>query len=339
VNSKRWILITGLALLAGAAAQSASASDPLAIGLSYYNAGHYREAVMALSQAAMAFPASPIVHYHLGNALVKAGLHDQAIQEYELSYRLDPYSGVAQYCRQALHAYGRPSPDLAQSHIPVGDYSAQAYAPSAGQDVMRAKTTIRRQAEFEKSKHHADGEAMAGLAMRHAESDVVKIKEQMREDMQRAMEPQYMTLPTGRGTMTIQLPFDADMARARAEEARQRALDAERSVRKAAEARANQQRAYSKEREIALDEVVSNLESQLEEPEGHSGVKLQPVGTDLYVRYYGYHRTSQLMPDTRPAAIRIVGEHATQNRLVDGNSDAEKGPLRIEQHVRGKLLR
>lgn len=333
------IMVASVALLLGGAVQSSCAGDPLETGLSYYNAGHYRDAVIVLSQVAMAHPASPVVHYHLGNALVKSGLHDQAIQEYELSYRLDPYSSVAQYCRMALHAYGRPSPDLAQAHVGPADGSPPFYEGSADQDVMRAKTVIRRQAAFEKSKQRASGEALASLAMRHAESDVLRIKEEMKEEMARAFEPPVLTMPTGRGVMTIPLPFNPDLARARAEEARQRAQDAERSVRKLAEMRAEQQRAYSKERECALDEVVSNLESQLEEPAGHSGVKLQPIGTDLYVRYYGYQRGSQLIPETRPAVIRIVGEHATQNRLNDATSDTDRAPLRVERRVRGKLLR
>ncbi len=343
MKRKRWFLLASLALLLGGAGQWASASDPFQVGLSHYNNGRYREAVIFLSRAAMAHPASPVLHYHLGNALVKSGLHDQAIQEYELSYRLDPYSGVAQYCRMALKAYGRPSPELAQTHV-APDGSVQfATDPPPGPPIDRnlriAKNTIRRQAEFEKSKHRATGEALAGLAMRHAERDVHRIREDMKEEMQRALEPPVMTLPTGRGVMTIPLPFDADLARARAEEVRQRAKEAERTVRKAAETRAERQKSFCKEREYALDEVVANLESQLEEPAGRSGVKLQSVGTDLYVRYYGYQRGSEQMPDIRQAAVRIVGDSASQGRLDSGGADSQQGPIRIQRRVRGKVLR
>lgn len=330
-------------MLLGGAGGPAQANDPFQLGLGCYGAGRYREAVVYLSQAAMSHPASPVLHYHLGNALVKCGLHDQAIQEYELSYRLDPYSSVAQYCKLALKAYGRPSPELAQTHV-AADGSVQfAVEPPAGPPIDRnvriAKNIIRRQAEYEKSKHRATGEALARLAMRHADHDVSRIREDMREEMARAMEPPVLTLPTGRGVMTVPLPFNPELARARAEEARQRAQEAERSVRKAAEARAELQKNFCKEREFALDEVVSNLESQLEEPAGRSGVKLQAVGTDLYVRYYGYQRGSEQMPDTRPAAVKIVGDGASRGRMDSGGPDSEHGPLRIQKRVRGKVLR
>lgn len=329
----KWALVVAAA---SGAFSTAWAADPLQDGLRLYTAGRYGDAVVVMSQAALAYPASPVVHYHLANALVKAGMHEQAMQEYQLSYRLDPYSSVAGYCRLALKAYGVPEPDPSQGHvrmpIPVGWQNG----PGGQALVVRAKTTIRRQAEFEKAKHRSEGEALAALAFRHAETDLQKIRQEMNEQLQRALEPPVMTLPTGRGVISIQMPFHPEVAKARADAIRREAQEQERKVRQFADIRANRYRRWSKEREYALDEVVANLESQLDEPVGRSGVKLQPVGTDLYVRYYGYQRHSKEMPDTQPASVRIIGEQACQGVL---DRPVEQPPLRIERRVRGKILR
>jgi tetratricopeptide (TPR) repeat protein len=321
---------------AGAAFSAAWAADPLQDGLSLYAAGRYRDAVVVMSQAALAYPASPVVHYHLANALVKAGMHEQAMQEYQLSYRLDPYSSVAGYCRMALKAYGALEPDAGQGHVRLPALTGCQNGFNGDALVTRAKTTIRRQAEFEKSKHRSTGEALAALAFRHAETDLQKIRQDMNEQLQRALEPPVMTLPTGRGVISLPMPFNPEIAKARADAIRREAQEQERKVRQFADTRANQYRRWSKEREYALDEVVANLESQLDEPVGRSGVKLQPVGTDLYVRYYGYKRYSKEMPDTQPASVRIVGDHASQG-VLDGPVGQPR--LRIERRVRGKVLR
>ncbi|HEY9869248.1 MAG TPA: tetratricopeptide repeat protein [Candidatus Obscuribacterales bacterium] len=321
---------------ASSAFSAAWAADPLQDGLRLYASGRYRDAVVVMSRAALAYPASPVVHYHLANALVKAGMHEQAMQEYQLSYRLDPYSSVAGYCRMALKAYGVPEPEASQGHARLPVPAGWRNGPAGDAFVIRAKTTIRRQAEFEKSKHRSTGEALAALAFRHAETDLQKIRQEMNEQLQRALEPPVMTLPTGRGVISIQMPFNPEIAKARADAIRREAQEQERQVRQFADMRASQYRRWSKEREYALEEVVANLESQLDEPVGRSGVKLQPIGTDLYVRYYGYQRYSKEMPDTQPASVRIVGDRASQGVL---DRPSEQPPLRIERRVRGKVLR
>lgn len=316
-------------------------------GLKHYNAGRFQHALVYFSQAAGRQPLNAEVHYYLANSMAYEGMHSEARAEYELCYKLNPGETLAQYCRAALAKYHM----AVMSHPDESDRatigSARLAVPSIStQDLQRkprhlakAESVIRRQAAYEKAKHRFYGESCATGVLGTAEREVLRIKDQAQQDMQQALEPPTFNSVRGRGISSM---FDPETAKARAEQVRRAAEEAIVIARQNAQNRANQYRRLSKEREYALDEVVANLESQLEDPISRSGVKLQAIGTDLYVRYYGHTRSSETMPDVRQSVVRIV-EHG--GRQAPPNGDAAAAGLlpdqrpRSSKDVRGKVLK
>jgi Flp pilus assembly protein TadD len=69
-----------------------------------YRQGQYGEAVSYLRRAATAAPGNPIMHYHLGMALLASGQHEAARAELELAVTSkQPFPG-REAAQQALAA-------------------------------------------------------------------------------------------------------------------------------------------------------------------------------------------------------------------------------------------
>ena len=339
------LIVSFLVILLGCIQPTAQASGHFEEGIKHFNEGRYLEAVLFFGQATGEYPGSAVAHYYLASSLVKAKLHEQAIEEYQFCYRLDPYGSLARYCRQALCSYRQPLLENQTTKlVRCGEATAllvhdsilaRGKSTDNLESLNRAKSVIRRQADSEKSKHQQIGENWAKNAVNQAERDAKKITEEAREEIQKILEAPSMSL---RNRLTPGIGSDAELAKQRAEDVRKAAEEAASRTKLLAEARAGQYRQWYKERQSALEEVVSNLESQLEEPAGHSGVKLQPIGTDLYVRYYGFSRAQNELPDVHPAVLRIVGQRGDPQSLdVGGNSVRQVIP-NVTKSVRGKMI-
>lgn len=335
------LLASILSLWLPGAALAQSAFDS---GVRMYEAGRYAEAMLHLSQATGAEPENARAHYHLANTLVRLGMHPQAAQEYEICYRLDPRGSMADYCRAALRAYKRPVPAIEQTRagaaLTAGGGAQAVYTTASGYEesnhLDRTKSVIRRQAEYEKSKHEYWGKSAAELVLRQAEGERKRIAEEASLEKERAFQPQPVYLP--RGGVYIPPPPSPELVRMRHNEIERQARERSERARILAEGRAREFAQFSRERQVALDEVAQNLERQLDAPHRAGSAHLQPIGTDLYVRYYGYagmERTAP--PEVRPAIVRIVGHRGSQLSLPPAPEAGDAAPRAVKR-VSGKVL-
>jgi tetratricopeptide (TPR) repeat protein len=301
-------------------------------GVESYTSGDYQVALLQLSQACGENPRNLMAHYYLANTLVQQKMHDQAIAEYSTCYRLDPHSSVAEFCKQALQKYRL----LKKHNTPT--LVASANSPGVP-DISRAQSLIRRQAEIEKAKHHNIGESLARSNFSLADVEARRAQIQAQEEIDRVLAPPIF-FPIGRPPVNA-AGFTPEQGRARAEEIRRNAEETAQLAKLRAAGRAQQYRDWSSQRKHALDEVVSNLEKQLASP-GSSGVKLQPVGTDLYVRFYGYQRATAQMPNTRPAEVRLIDKETLRFESAAESAapvELHATPKRLDPRVvRGKLM-
>lgn len=84
------------------------ASDPLARGISLYNKKDYANAQDLLFKAVSGeHKNAAIAHYYYANTLMQLRRTNAALDEYESSYRLAPFSAFSGYCRMMLLRYGR----------------------------------------------------------------------------------------------------------------------------------------------------------------------------------------------------------------------------------------
>jgi tetratricopeptide (TPR) repeat protein len=329
----------------GLCSGKALAASTFESGLKQYNLGRYGHAVVYFSLAEEEEPRNALVHYYLANALVRTGHHEEAIVEYGLCYRLDPHGKVSNYCRQALTAYKQPLPSAAVPvHISTNsgalDRSTRfdgsgAKIGTTDEDelVARTESLIRQEVIFEKGKHRDMADSFASGALVQVEAEAKRIQDDAAREIEYASQP-----PPGGGKL-VPMPSPEAIS-AKIEEIKRVAKERENNARRLAQARADRYKEWSQDRQKSLDEVASNLENQLTQPLGRSGVKLQPVGTDLYTRYYGCKRAANQLPDVKPAAVRIIdypsGERAEEDKLQDGDLGSER--IRTEKVVRGSVL-
>jgi tetratricopeptide (TPR) repeat protein len=301
-------------------------------GVESYTSGDYPVALLQLSQACGENPRNVMAHYYLANTLVQQKMHDQAVSEYSTCYRLDPHGPVAEFCMQALRKYRA----LKKNNNPT--LVASANVPGEP-DISRAQSLIRRQAEYEKAKHHDIGESLARGTSTLAEVEARRAHTQAQEEIDRVLAPPIF-FPIGRPPVNA-AGYTPEQGRARAEEIRRNAEETAQLAKLRAAGRAQQYRDWSSQRKHALDEVVMNLEKQLASP-ASSGVKLQPVGTDLYVRFYGYKRATAQMPNTRPADVRLVDKETIRFESAAESAapvELRATPKHLDPRVvRGKLM-
>ena len=289
---KKIALTASLALLLVISSTAAFARTAYDEGMEHFNARRYLQAAEAFTSASRQEPSKQIYRYYLANCFVHLDRHDRAVEEYRASYLLDPYSSIAEYCAQALKGYHKPVPALAGTH-------------PEDTAVGRAKSTIRQQARSEKDKRTLIASRSEGEIRAKVDEQIKQIDEQARIDIQKLYDP-LIFLPAPRANPLLAMP---ELLKEKEDQIKLSAKQEKQRIIKEADERSKPFQSWRKDRDANLDEVTANLETQLEQPAGPSGVKLQPHGTGLYVRYYGKGQPSKL-PDAHAATARIVGEEA-----------------------------
>ncbi len=331
-------LVMPAAILLAPGAQGGPTFDR---GLKHFKGGRYRHAVLYLALAAEEEPGRAVVHYYLASALARSGRQEQAVEEYGLCYRLAPRGKLANYCRQALARYNQQLPAGGGSPTTGGGVpasSGRSTIATSDEDelVERTKSHIKQEVIYEKSKHERMGECFASSALKQAECEVRRIQEETARELEEAMTPPMMVI----GCYAKSLALDPQLVRARVEQIKRKAAERVENARKFGQARADMFKRWSKERQVALDDVAANLQTQLEQPVVNGGVKLQPVGTDLYTRYYGAWTASSQLPDSHRAAVNIIEQpHSLRAAAESLRAGDERFQPTVVKSVRGRLLR
>jgi tetratricopeptide (TPR) repeat protein len=290
------IIWVALGLLQVCPASATIAYTPLEEGIRQFQARRYSLALGPLERAVSKAPHNAMCRYYLAGCYVHLSRHEDAMKEYDMAYRLDPFGPVSGYCRRALIGYGRSIPDepeLAALGKPA------VHSPKRHKDVIqhnapehldKAITTIRRQADFEKGRHKSASETFAGNAIKTGEGGARKILDDADAECKAIMEAPLVVAGGYRND-----PYTVEHAK-RLEMERRQALVAE--IRKKAESdaarirgdaqdRAQKFKQYSQDRQSALDEVADSLESQLSTSRLKDRVKMRAEGTGLYIRNFG----------------------------------------------------
>lgn len=307
-------LAVALAPLALAPVFAASNSDE---AIEFYNGKRYHQAAVAFTKASIKEPANQNYRYYLANCLVHLKKHDRAIEEYRAAYSIDPRSSLGEFSAQALIGYHQSLPgSLSDSH-----------------DVGKAKNLIRAQTNTEKYKQTVLASRSEQEVRAKVDAQIKAVDEQARADIQKLHDP-LIFLPAPRANPLLAMP---ELLKEKEDQIKLAAKQEKERLLKEAEERSKPFHSWKKGRDAALDEVAANLESQLEQPVGPSGVKLQAKGTDLYVRYYGKALPNKL-PDAKAATARIVPEGS--DYWLPNPPPAEKIDSKVSsEEVKAKLLK
>ncbi len=352
----------GVLLFAQVQSVSAAALNaPLEEGMRQFQARRYSMALGPLERAVSKSPNDATSRYYLANCYVHLNRHEDAQREYDAAYRLDPFGPVSGYCRRALLGYGMAVPNDAElfaARRPVARKVAMqpsdTISHNAPQHLNRAVDTIRRQADFEKSRHKQSADVFGSNVIKSGEGAAKKILDDAIAECKAIMDaPVNLVSMTGTGGMFV---TNAVLEQARATEMERRReicadirkkadADAAR-IRAEAQERSQKFKQYSQDRQAALDEVADSLESQLSTSRLKDRVKMRAEGTGLYVRNFGvvpspspevHNSVARIRPHQYPQAPDVpAAETGEPGGPPAGQSAGENGKLPTDTGVPAK---
>jgi tetratricopeptide (TPR) repeat protein len=302
-----------------------------------YQQNSFKESELYFRQAIAENPSNVDAHYYLANALVHLNRHDEAIEEFKRTYRLDPFGPTSGYCRKALKAYAdkqaadKTADDDGGGEILDATSSLMHYAQKeSGKSASDAKlVNLRAQAEREKIRHQQAADSY-GRAMRSTgDGEALTIRQNARDDIDRILH----------GTRGG-LPWVQQAAEARAAEVQHNADELERIARERAGEKAAEYKSVSKAKGKSLDETVNNLEHQLITKTLPGTPSLKHDGTDLFVRSYSPSTQKSPYPDAHAAVARINPVHVDHSK-DDGDDTSSTGSTTkvVPVHtVKGEVL-
>jgi tetratricopeptide (TPR) repeat protein len=259
-------IIFGIMLTFGLNLLPATASeDLLKQGITEYNAGDFGNAAGHLGAALSTDFNNPILHYYLGNTYVRLKQKEGAIREFRIAYALQPDAKVGEYSKSALALLGA---SVTEGEAPVppkmpasNDFPHQQFDPM----LEKALSAIGDQGKNIATFRNTLGQSSAdGLNKSNADA-LKRLKDQMLQDATRYGR---------RGTVypaTNPSPDD------------QRKLDA---LKHDYDSR-NQRYLDNAAREAAeIQNSARNLQTLLNDQPKQGELKLNPAGTNLYIRNY-----------------------------------------------------
>lgn len=326
--------ISPIILIAGLVASSigeAAASTFFDEGVAYFKAGRFDLSVRAMTSAVTRDPASQISRYYLACALVKNRDHRRAVEEYRVAYMLDPDTATGQYCKKALVGYKAALPDAREIRRLRDELAARkpvVVSKSSGGELEQTLTAIRKQTDFEKGKHRTDQIQKEKIVRGMADAELRAIDQQMQEQIARLSDPIIFT-PEPRANPLLIYP---ELLKQKEDQIRKTAQEEKERILRALEEKTERYKGIQKSRDVALDEVAANLETQMTQS-SRGGVQLQPGGTGLYVRNY---LPAGVKPPAvvRPAVVRLVSQGSGADEETDTEAVA-KPPAR--ESVRGTV--
>ncbi len=333
-------LLVSLLIVANQSAALAaghSGNSAYKIGLSQFKARNYGFAEKYFEQAAKQNPSDAMSRYYLANCLVHLKRHKEAMKQYQMCYQLEPYGVVSGFCRRALLAYNVPleSPRLAV--LPSASKRPAEQPPGENSKQFdSALMMIRRQAEMEKSRNRDYADDLAKNVVESGKVKARRIKARAEDEIRYL----YSGGPYAddRGTVRGQMapiwrlrPVDQQYVKDQADQIRKEAEDRAKVEEQLSEEKSKEYKSWSQNRQDTLDQVADNLESQLKGKTVEEGVKLNPVGTGLYVRNYVSPKGRSKYADARPSVVRFV------NKLSDDASVAEESPSPAMESEEGTL--
>ena len=301
-------------------------------GLRYGAAKKVREAEYCFRQSSVEHPKDPLPHYYLANLLAASKRHVEAIIEYQACYECDPFGVASGYCRKALISYNAPLPEVATAEKTVEKKPVILSAAERLGISRPVVAAIRTQAEREKTRNRAAGDAESSSVFRDTEMKAQKIKQAAAESADAILNP-----PAGSYMQRYNQMHPEEAAQA-AKQVRDNAEENVKLDRLLAEQKASQYKDHFKAREKAVDEVANNLEKQLASKVVPGSARLHEEGTGLFVRYYG--TSAYPAPEVHNGVARVVRYPVASQNGSDGeDNDEDDAAPAVHSTVSGAVLK
>lgn len=315
--------------LIGANGAFALNDDALNSAKNFYLVGDYQKAYAAIVTFEINNKANSEAHYIKANCLVQLGRNDLAQHEYRMVTQLSPNSSTAKYASLALQRMSKAGLILQK-----GPQRAVGSSIKSGKVPAGTLELIRFQAARAKERALETGDAAS-------KDERIKADSQGRSERERV--ERMAQTGTARGD---QPPLSA----AEISAMRERAAHNAEILKQIGEAKAARHEREAQEKRDELQRQAEDLERQLTDDNynKHRDIKLNPVGTNLYIRNY-----AQIPPTVKPLRATAgdlngtLSSQQTSGRLSQTNASIEsrtaatgqgKNAIRTEAKVKGEVL-
>ena len=304
----------------------------LSMAIRDFQVRQYKKSEIELRAAISEDPGNPTAHYYLADTLVYLGRHDEAVEEFRRSYRLDPFGPVSGYCRKALLTYNIKiaEPEAEDEPIQATD-AIKRYFFSDPKAPSREKiAAIHDQAEREKLRHKQTADSLTKAYNTTVEHESQLIQRNARDEIDSIINGRLGNSP---------YPGDRQMAATRADAVQKDADEMSRLAKMRADQKQLEYKLYSKQRSDLVDEAVSNLEKNLITKNLPGSPQLQHAGTDLFVRNYLPSQSQSQYPDPHQAMARI--NPPTDDEIAAAKAEQKRLLLaapKVKRDVHGKVI-
>lgn len=278
----------GLLALSLCPAAIATVTSELQCAVQLFGAQNYDGAIMHLALVTTQDPTNAEAHYLLGCCYVRKHELRDANREYDTAARLDLKGQVGIMARTALKSLS-PAAMMNAAINATAASSTAAKSPSVGASKTigsvvpqrhpvaydAALAVIKNQADAEKLRHQSLGEQRVNdeMATGNGRADELKAEKKATvEGMHNAVATDYHGIRAPKYT-DAQIQAVSDSYDERINVVLAQAKD-----------QADKQRQFTAARVSDMDSVVDSLSSQMN---SSHGIRLDPKGTNLYVRNYG----------------------------------------------------
>lgn len=240
-------------------------SDSLKQGIADFNGGDYKAAEGHLGEALAREFDNAVLHYYLANTYVKLNKKDAAVKEFRIAYALEPAKEVGKLSKTALTLLGVDEAKKEEPAKPVAKAPPPPVNPTLDRTVNNLKDQVQRERE-------RDTRTAAGLAG-DTNSRAITVIDGKKQDALDALK--YYR----RGRLYQPgIPNDV-----------MQQLDSLRGI-------YNQQMWQHMDsagkRGLELQKTADNLQTLMTDKKLKNGQKINPVGTNLYIRNYQNDTTS-----------------------------------------------
>ncbi len=272
VGSAAFALVLSVCLSAGAAF---ALSPAFKQGMDEYNQGEYKAAEGHLGQALSTDFDNAILHYYLANTYVHLNKKPDAIKEFRIAYALEPLKEVGKLSKVALGYLGvdEAVSEKKEEKKEVPKTPVKVSNPH----LDRAVSTLNDEVSKERERTIRSAGDLASDASRRNATIMGNKKQDILDSLK------YYR----RGT-AHQLPIPPDVLQQ---------LDGLRSM---YDQQSMGHLESATRRTTELQKTADNLQSLMSDKNAKPGVKLSPVGTNLYIR--NYQGESKVSPAASPAS-------------------------------------
>ncbi len=257
--------------------------DSLSIGEAEYEKGNYQKALSYFDDSLKSQSGNDIALYYRANTLIKLGLRTQALLDYQQAYKCANSQMMRNYCLDAITSLSN------NTSISTSTTASPSKKLTTTEQVQlgRSLGTIQLQSAIDKVRIIDTGELVAQDYNMKQRIKLAEMQHETEQNMQQMREAAYYDRYGNK--KSVYSALDIQLYQDERHEQEQALMQ---SIQKSSLS----QTQFAQKQAESSQESATNLESQLTGNSLPDGVRLSPLGTNLYVRNYNSIGSTKPLP-------------------------------------------